>query len=108
MLRTALRVAAPRFTRSFVSTPIRANAISDIYLREISKFKPAAVTAAEAESQTRPWAIPTTPAAPIVEAEGAEELASYEQSAVEVEGASGESAKEEEWFVEEVEEEEHH
>ncbi|ODQ68245.1 hypothetical protein NADFUDRAFT_48895 [Nadsonia fulvescens var. elongata DSM 6958] len=109
MFRLAIRrAAAPRFVRSFTSSVVRPNAISDIYIREVKGFKPTPATAADAEAGTKPWAAPAAPAAPSVEAEGVDALASYEQSAVETESGSSTGAKEEEWFVEEVEEEEHH
>ncbi|TID19198.1 hypothetical protein CANINC_003768 [Pichia inconspicua] len=89
--------------RSFSTTSRRANLIADLYVKELKAFKPTPLSAADAQSATKPWKLPQPAKVPAVEAEGADALAAYDAQTVEV-AASGSDAqvqdyKPDEWFV---------
>ncbi|RPA72454.1 hypothetical protein BJ508DRAFT_419455 [Ascobolus immersus RN42] len=110
MLAQSLRVASRPLTRlstrTFTTTiSRRADLIQDLYVRELKAFKPAPVSASDAEGVVKSWVAPKPAAVPDV-ASFTNELAAYETSEVEVEGQAegveGQSAVvEEDWFEEE-------
>ncbi|ODV85455.1 hypothetical protein CANARDRAFT_22988 [[Candida] arabinofermentans NRRL YB-2248] len=92
-----------------ISVP-RANLISDLYVKELKAFKPTPISAASAESATKPWKAPVAAKIPALEAEGADALAEYDSAPVEVLDASADGSvvaeyKPDDWFVFEEEEE---
>lgn len=90
--------------------PFLADLVQDLYLRELKAYKAPPVKAADAEGNVQKFTAPKAPKSP-EEADIANELKSYEASAVEIEGqAEGGAAASQEfdWFEEEPEEEEAH
>ncbi|TVY36927.1 ATP synthase subunit, mitochondrial [Lachnellula subtilissima] len=113
---TIARVARQQATgmvakRTFITpTAARRDLIQDLYVRELKAYKVPAVKATDAEGNVQKFAAPAAPKSP-EEADIANELKSYEASAVEIEGqAEGGAAASQEfdWFEEEPEEEAHH
>ncbi|GMF04393.1 unnamed protein product [[Candida] boidinii] len=97
------RAVSQRNVRFFSAAPARLNLISDLYIKELKAFKPTPVSAAEAESATKPWKLPVAAKVPALEAEGADALAEYDSAAVEVAAEEGAAVTEEykpdDWFV---------
>jgi len=98
--------------RNFITpTFTRRDIIKDLYLRELSIYRPPVVKLTDAEGQVKSWKSPTPPSLPL-EAVGdlAAELAAYESQEVETESTTAEGGNqvntEEDWF-EPDEEEEH-
>ncbi|KAI1933629.1 ATP synthase F0 subcomplex subunit H atp14 [Ophidiomyces ophidiicola] len=87
--------------RTFATSSARqADAVQDLYLRELRAYKPAPVKASDADAYVQKFAMPATPPSP-EEANIAGDLKAYETQEVEVEGqtAPGETAAvEEDWF----------
>ena len=84
-----------------------ADLVQDLYLSELRKYKPTPVKPSDAEGHVQKFTAPKTPSSP-EEINVADDLKAYEEQPVELEGqaSSGEvSAKEEDWFEEEPEEE---
>ncbi|SCV00462.1 LAME_0G09868g1_1 [Lachancea meyersii CBS 8951] len=112
MFLQALKVAVPRTTRSFASTRVTANAIQDLYLREIKNVKLQPLSAKDAEANVKPWSAPKAPQVPDLEGQGPEALKAYAEEDVQVSKTKEESAaesEEQDWLVlEEIEEETHH
>lgn len=89
----------------------RADIIQDLYVKEVKAFKAPTLTAADAAGSVKPWAAPTAPSAPALEADVAAELSEYETQAVEVESAKpaeNAAAEVEDWFVIEEANDLHH
>jgi len=86
-----------------------------MYLRELKAYKAPPVKASDADAHVQKFSMPQPPRSP-EEADIASELKAYEDQTVEVEGstsggqAGGAAAKEQDWFEEEVEDEDeaHH
>ncbi|TVY55408.1 ATP synthase subunit H [Lachnellula suecica] len=98
--------------RTFITpTAVRqADLVQDLYIRELKAYKVPAVKANDAEGNVQKWAAPKAPKSP-EEADIANELKSYETSAVEIEGQAeggAPASTEFEWFEEEPEEEAAH
>ncbi|SCU90494.1 LADA_0F04478g1_1 [Lachancea dasiensis] len=112
MFLQALKFAAPRATRTFASTGVRANAIQELYLKEIKSVKLQPVSAKDAEGSVKPWSAPKAPQTPELEGQGPEALKAYVDEDVLVSKTQEESAaetEEQDWLVlEEIEEETHH
>ncbi|SCU85756.1 LANO_0C05226g1_1 [Lachancea nothofagi CBS 11611] len=112
MFLQALKVAVPRSARTFASTRVTANAIQDLYLREIKNVKLQPISAKDAEASVKPWNAPKAPQTPELEGQGPEALKAYAQEDVQVSKTEAESAaetEEQDWLVlEEIEEETHH
>lgn len=89
---------------------LAADFVQDLYLRELKSYKPTPVKANDADGHVQVFNMPKAPQSP-EEADIANELKAYEDSAVEIEGqdveagASGTAAVEQEWFVEEEDDE---
>jgi F-type H+-transporting ATPase subunit h len=110
--RREIPLGAPRYffnaSGSLANTPLPADLIQDLYVRELKAYKVPAVKATDAEGNVQKWSAPKAPKSP-EEADIANELKSYEASAVEIEGQAegGAPASQEfDWFEEEPEEEE--
>ncbi|TVY92552.1 ATP synthase subunit H, mitochondrial [Lachnellula willkommii] len=113
---TIARVARQQATgmvakRTFITpTAARRDLIQDLYVRELKAYKVPAVKATDSEGSVQKFAAPAAPKSP-EEADIANELKSYTESAVEIEGQAegGAPASQEfDWFEEEPEEEAHH
>ncbi|KAF8453474.1 mitochondrial F1F0 ATP synthase-like protein subunit Atp14 [Terfezia claveryi] len=98
--------------RTFItSAAIRqADIVKDIYIRELTAYKPAPIKLTDAEGQVKQWKAPAPPSAPTEGTQGlANELAAYEAQEVEVEGATttegGAIVAEQDWFEEDIEDE---
>jgi F-type H+-transporting ATPase subunit h len=81
-----------------------------MYLKELKAYKPAAIKPNDAEGQVQKFSIPTPPLSP-EEADLQSGLQEYEQSVPEVQGQSSSPSAapvEQDWFEEEVDEEEAH
>lgn len=81
-----------------------------MYLREIRNYKPPQVKPSDAEGHVQKFAMPAAPKSP-EEGDISNDLKAYEDQAVEIEGQSsqpGAAPVEQDWFEEEVEEEEAH
>ncbi|PWY92488.1 hypothetical protein BO70DRAFT_357621 [Aspergillus heteromorphus CBS 117.55] len=93
--------------RTFLTSAVRqADAVQELYLRELRAYKPTPIKASDADAHVQKFSPPAAPQSP-EEASLANELKDYESQEVEVEGqaAAGEAAPvEESWFVEEEEE----
>ena len=78
-----------------------ADLVQNLYLKELSGFKPTPVSASDSEGHVQKFAVPKAPKSP-EETDLANELKEYETQAVEIEGqASTESgAVEQDWFEE--------
>lgn len=90
------------------ANPFPADLVQDLYLRELRAYKAPTIKATDAEGHVQKFAAPKAPKSP-EEADIANELKSYEASAVEIEGQGEPGAPastEFEWFEEEPEEEE--
>lgn len=87
----------------FTTTARRANLIADLYVKELKAFKPTPLSAADAQSATKPWKLPSPAKVPALEAEGADALAAYDAEPVEVassgNGVVAEEYKPDDWFV---------
>lgn len=84
-----------------------ADLVQDLYLKELKAYKPSPVKPSDAEGQVQKFSAPKPPQSPD-EGDIAQELKSYEEQQVEVEGqaAEGEAGvADEDWFEEEEEEE---
>ncbi|TVY14330.1 ATP synthase subunit H [Lachnellula arida] len=113
---TIARVARQQATgmvakRTFITpTAARRDLIQDLYVRELKAYKVPAVKATDSEGSVQKFAAPAAPKSP-EEADIANELKSYTESAVDIEGQAegGAPASQEfDWFEEEPEEEAHH
>lgn len=86
---------------------LRPNLVQDLYIKELKAFKPKPLTEADAQEATVPWKLPQAAKAPALEAEGADALAEYESSNVEVSSPKAKDAPEaaqenynpDDWFV---------
>ncbi len=69
----------------------------------MKNYKPQPISANDSKGNVIPWAVPTAPQPPKLEAETTEDLDAYKTSAVEVEvaAAEGETSTEnpDDWFV---------
>ena len=84
-----------------------ADIVQDIYLKELKSYKPTPISPSDAQGQVQKFSPPKAPHSPD-EGNIAEDLKSYEQQQVEVEGqATGGEAgvAEQDWFEEEEEDE---
>ncbi|ROT37432.1 ATP synthase H chain [Sodiomyces alkalinus F11] len=79
--------------RTFIAPTVsrRADFVQELYLKELKAYKPVPVKDSDAEGQVQTFNLPKTPASP-EEADLASSLQEYESMAVEVEGASVDSA----------------
>ena len=83
-----------------------ADMVQDIYLKELKGTKPSPVKAGDEKGLVREFHLPKAPQSP-EEADLQNELKSYEEQVPEVEGQGEQSqAPEQDWFEEEVEEDE--
>ena len=80
--------------------------MQDLYVKALNGHKPTPIKPSDAEGQVQKFSMPKVPASP-EESNIANELKSYEEQQVDVEGstAPGEETVEEDWFEEEPEEE---
>lgn len=85
--------------RQFSTCARRLNIVSDLYVAEVKAFKPTPLTAADAQSATKPWKLPQPAKLPSLEAENG--LDEYTSAKVEVSGSSGEVQEyvADSWFV---------
>lgn len=86
-----------------------ADLVQELYIRELKAYKPTPVKDSDSEGHVLKFNAPSAPKSP-EEGNIANELKEYEQQQVEVEGqaASGEaSALEEDWFEDDMEEDQH-
>lgn len=87
-------------------TIFAADPVQELYLREVKAYKPTPAKPGDADAHVQKFAIPKAPQSP-EESNLANELGTYENQEVEVEGqaAAGEAAPaEESWLIEEEEE----
>jgi F-type H+-transporting ATPase subunit h len=84
-----------------------ADMVQDIYLQHLKNYKPTAVKPGDEKGHVHEFKAPKTPASP-EESNLANDLKAYEDQAVEVEGREAGAVEEveEDWFEEEVEEDE--
>ncbi|OBA23857.1 F1F0-ATPase complex, subunit H [Metschnikowia bicuspidata var. bicuspidata NRRL YB-4993] len=95
--------------RLFSVTPQRSNLVSDLYVSQIKQFKPTQ-TSAEGAEGIKKFQLPSKPAVPSEEV-SADAVSAYESAAVETTSAPSTEAApaaEEDWFVFEEAEAEHH
>lgn len=80
-----------------------------MYLKELKAYKPAPLKANDSEGQVQKFSVPKPPTSP-EEANLQSELSEYESQVPEVQGQAAEGASKpvQDWFEEEVEEEEAH
>jgi F-type H+-transporting ATPase subunit h len=91
-------------------TPLPADLVQDLYLKELKAYKAPAIKAGDADAHVQKFAPPKAPQSP-EETDIANELKAYEAQAVEVEGQAEAGSlveKEMDWFEEEPEEETAH
>lgn len=110
--RIGLRAAIPQ-ARLLSTTVVRQNALQELYLKELKNVKLSPLTAQDAEASVKPWAEPSKPSIPEVEAQGPEELQAYKNEPVETlsesAGGAAQEPVEEDWLVlEDAEEEASH
>ncbi|QPG74246.1 hypothetical protein FOA43_001571 [Brettanomyces nanus] len=103
--------APMRRVRLFHVSSLRSNLIQDLYIKELRAFKPKALTAADAEEATKSWKLPAASKIPALENEGADALAEYDSTEVEMaapknaaalaeeDAAAKQSYNEDDWFV---------
>ncbi|KAI9821365.1 MAG: hypothetical protein M1832_003371 [Thelocarpon impressellum] len=109
LARAATRQAAinPRRTL-IVPTAIRqADLVQEMFISELKKYKPTPIKPSDADAHVQKFELPKLPPSP-EESNIASDLKAYEEQQVEVEGQAntGEaSAKEDDWFEDEPEEE---
>lgn len=99
----------PRLRGNSFAHDAIADLVQDLYIRELKAYKPTPVKDSDSEGHVQKFNAPSPPKSP-EEGDIANELKDYEQQQVEVEGqaASGEpSAVEEDWFEDDVEEDQH-
>ncbi|KAM9922551.1 hypothetical protein OXX59_005750 [Metschnikowia pulcherrima] len=96
--------------RRFLSaTPQRSNLISELYVSQIKQFKPTQ-TSSDVSEAVKKFQLPAKPSIPSEEVT-ADAVSSYESAAVETASSpssASEPAAEEDWFVFEEAEAEHH
>ncbi|KAH3659975.1 hypothetical protein OGAPHI_007180 [Ogataea philodendri] len=106
------KLAVRQNVRNLSVSAVRNNLVADLYLKELKAFKPTPLSAADAEAATKAWKLPQAAKVPALEAEGADALAEYDSSKVEVAENAGAATTEEynpdDWFVFEEEEEPGH
>ena len=85
-----------------------ADLVQDLYLKELKNYKPAALSPNDADAHVHKFAMPKAPESP-EESDIAQDLKSYEEQPVEVEGQAeqGQVVDEGNWFEEDEPEEEH-
>ena len=85
-----------------------ADLIQDLYIRELKNYKPTPIKPSDAEAHVQKFTLPKPPPSP-EESNIANELKAYEDQTVEVEGQAppGQEAVEEDWFEDDLDEEEH-
>jgi F-type H+-transporting ATPase subunit h len=87
----------------------KADMVQELYLKELRNYKVPPVKVSDADGQVQKFTPPKTPKSP-EETDIANELKAYEASTVEIEGQASDGSPavtEQDWFVEELEEDEH-
>lgn len=91
-------------------TPLTADIIQDMYLKELKGYKPTPIKPSDADAHVQKFKAPTAPPLP-EDIDVAKELKEYEAQQPEVEGQAGQPGSapaEESWFEEPADEEESH
>lgn len=93
------------------TSAVRSNQIQDIYIKEISAFKPKSASAQDAQDFVVPWNVPKAPSPPKDEI-STSEVSEYANAPVEVEAEPASTATDiavgGDWFPIVEEAEEHH
>lgn len=90
-------------------TPRRSSLVSDLYIQSIKEFKPTPLSAKDLAAAVKSFQLPAKPVVPETEV-APEAISAYEASEVETASVSQAAASEanEDWFVFEEAEENHH
>jgi F-type H+-transporting ATPase subunit h len=100
----------PSAQSSILTSPLTADIVQELYLRELKSYKPPPLKASDAEEHVLKFSAPKPPSPP-EETDIANELKAYEAQPVELEGQAGSEGGaapiNEDWFEEEPEEGDH-
>ncbi|KAJ9668118.1 ATP synthase F0 subcomplex subunit H atp14 [Coniosporium apollinis] len=101
----SFRVEPSSHPQLSAKSPMAADLVQEMYLRELKNYKPPQIKPSDAEGHVQKFSIPKPPPSP-EEGDIANDLKSYENQTVEVEGqsAEGSSAPEEDWFEDDEDE----